>query len=1795
MKLKCMALAILFLLVAGLPTIQSQVVINEFLASNGQILADDDGEFSDWIEIHNRGASAVNLQEWSLTDDPSNPRKWEFPFLNLPANGYVVVFASGKNRNSPKLHTNFSLNVDGEYLALFRPDETIASEFAPEFPGQQRDISYGYDNTGSLVFFTPPTPGAANSGGGAINFVADTKFSHDRGFYEIGFELTITTATPGATIRYTADGTPPTAIAGEVYSGPIPINGTTVIRAAAFLAGYQPSNVDTHTYIFLGDVIRQSPGGSPPPGWPSSWGANTVDYGMDPEVVDSPLYRDTIKEDLKTIPSFSVVMRLGDLFDPTTGIYANPHQDGRSWERPCSLELIYPDGTEGFQIDAGIRIRGGFSRSTSNPKHAFRFFFRDEYGAGKLEYPMFGNNGTDRFDGIDLRTFQNYSWSFQGASSGSQGVFLRDQFSRDTQFEMGHHAERGDFYHLYINGQYFGLYNICERPEASYAESYYGGSKEDYDVIKVESGPYTINATDGNMNAWTELYNLALGGFATDAAYQRVLGNDPEGTPNPAYPVLIDVPNLIDYMLVIIYGGNKDAPISNFLGNTSPNNFFGLRNRNIEARQGFQFFSHDAEHTLLTGDLNIDRTGPFPAGDSSVAKSNPQWIFQKLWAHPEFRLKTADHIHRHFFNGGLLTPEKNRERFLRRKNEIDRAVVGESARWGDAKRSNPYTRNVEWVNAINGILNNYFPTRSDIVLNQLRGDGLYPSVTAPSFNQHGGPVNAGFSLTLSAPAGTIYYTTDGSDPRLWGGEVSASAREYNSALTVNETTQVKARVRQGSAWSALNEATFTVIQTFRELMITEIMYHPADEGTTDGDEFEFIELKNVGSSELDLSGVAFTNGISFRFPNGTRLSPGNFMVLVANADSFPTRYPTVRIDGVYTNNLSNGGERIALVHATGAPLQSFVYNDAAPWPTSADGSGFSLVPVSYDLNADYNNPVFWRASSRIGGSPGQDDPPVDIPTVVINEVLTHTDPPMLDSVEVFNPTPETADISGWFLTDRIGIPKKFKIPLGASIPSGGYMIFDEADFNPNPGVDPSFNLSSHGEEIYLFSANAAEELTGYVTGFAFGAALNGVSFGRYTNSIGEVFHPAQTQVTIGQANSGPRVGPVVINEIRYAPRLGEEEFIELKNITGQAVKLHDQNNPANTWRLNGIGFSFPQSIEIPASGIVVISATDPGSFRTRNNVPAQVQIFGPYTGQLQDNGENLELLMSDTPDIVNGQEIVPYVVVDAVRYDNNPPWPTEAAGNGHSLERINPAAFGNDPQNWRASPGPASPGLNNDGNRLPVVNAGNDVEILTGTFPFTTNRTATATDDGLPNPPAQLTHAWTQFSGPGEVLIDNADQLDTTFHFPGVGVYTLRLTVSDSEYTATDDVVVTISRPLSQQTLISTGSVWKYLDDGSDQGTTWRGVSFNDSGWQSGAAQLGYGDNDEVTVVGYGPDQSNKYTTTYYRHSFDLPNAAIVNSLSVRLMRDDGAIVYLNGQEVFRSNMPEGAVDYLTRASSVVGGGDESAFFTSEIDPSLLQDGNNVIAVEVHQENGGSSDTSFDLELTGLVDFSNEPPVANAGPDQVLSEGNIAQLEGEATDDGLPNPPGVYSASWSVISAPGSVSFENANSLRTSVSFGVAGVYQLRLTVTDGQLNDSDDLQVTVEGIDPYAEWASQHFTSEEAGDPLISGPHADPDGDGFSNEQEFIAGTDPRDPTSYLHVEAVYLEDGRLVIRFEAVGGKAYTVFGRDDLQGSSWERVLDLSPQATTEMIEVADPAQGSQPRRFYRLATPEQPLAP
>ena len=298
-----------------------------------------------------------------------------------------------------------------------------------------------------------------------------------------------------------------------------------------------------------------------------------------------------------------------------------------------------------------------------------------------------GTRGPREFEGVDLRTSQNYSWSYEGDNGNSHDTFVREVFSRDTQRDMGQPYTRSRYYHLYINGQYWGLFQTQERSEASYAATYFGGDKEDYDVIKSRAGNggYDIEATDGTLDNWRLLWNASQSGFADDATYYRVQGLNPDGTRNPAYPKLLDVDNLIDYMICTYYVGDPDGPVSAW-GRVA-NNFYTIFNR--VTPDGFKFFRHDAEHSLD----NVQESRLFAsttmAVGSSFSQSNPMWMHTRLVLHPEYKMRFADRVYKYFFNGGLLTPESATNRFMARAEQIETAIIGESARWGDSKRTKP--------------------------------------------------------------------------------------------------------------------------------------------------------------------------------------------------------------------------------------------------------------------------------------------------------------------------------------------------------------------------------------------------------------------------------------------------------------------------------------------------------------------------------------------------------------------------------------------------------------------------------------------------------------------------------------------------------------------------------------------------------------------------------------------------------------------------------------------------------------------------------------------------------------------------------------------------------------------------------------------------------------------------------------------------------------------------------------------------------------------------------------------------
>ncbi|HXJ71596.1 MAG TPA: chitobiase/beta-hexosaminidase C-terminal domain-containing protein, partial [Candidatus Dormibacteraeota bacterium] len=382
-------------------------------------------------------------------------------------------------------------------------------------------------------YFSTPSPGAVN-GSGFFAFVDNLKFDPGRGWFDnTNFSVTITSATPGVTIRYTTNGSAPSATNGLIYTGAgVPVGGTTLLRAIGIRDGFEPTDVETHSYLFLNQIKNQSTNQNYVAG-------SSGNYTLDPAITQSALYGPTFKSDLLGIPTLSIVMAWEDVFGPS-GVWSNPQAEGVAWERPGSLEYIRPDGEKGFNINCGVRIQGGASRSIV-PKHGLRVLFKNIYGPGKLSYPLYPDSPVQEFDTLTIHATFNDHWLWGGAAAQMQ----RDQWCRDTQNAMGGYGPHGTYVHLYLNGLYWGVFNIGEKGDASYAAHYLGGDKEEYDALNSDE------LIDGDGNAWNAMFGIANGGITNDVAYTNL-------------SQYLNIPNFIDYMLMNFYGANTDWPWHNW-------------------------------------------------------------------------------------------------------------------------------------------------------------------------------------------------------------------------------------------------------------------------------------------------------------------------------------------------------------------------------------------------------------------------------------------------------------------------------------------------------------------------------------------------------------------------------------------------------------------------------------------------------------------------------------------------------------------------------------------------------------------------------------------------------------------------------------------------------------------------------------------------------------------------------------------------------------------------------------------------------------------------------------------------------------------------------------------------------------------------------------------------------------------------------------------------------------------------------------------------------------------------------
>lgn len=1079
------------------PTLRQPVlVLTEFMAENLTSYRDEDRDPEDWIEIHNPTTTAVNLEGWSLSNDSGDPGRWVFPRRTIPAGGYLVVFASGKDRRptgaNDRLHTQFKLNPTGGYLALCGPDlpRVVVSEVS--YPEQGADYAYGRENnTGGWRYFKGGSPGVANGTSAIVGTVEPVHFSVTRGFFNSPFTLALACPTPGATIRFTTNGSPPTELEGFLYTNGVAITANRVIRAAAFKSNALPSVIGTHTYLL---------------GLPAS---------------------------RLRLPALSLVTATNNLYGRTGIMEVNPRNTtkrGAAWERPVSVEYVRAEDNAGFQVDAGLRLQGGDYirgqynyRSSQLPfsKYSYRLYFRGEYGRGRLEYPLFPETTQRSFDTIVLRAGMN----------DPTNPFVVDEFVRTLERDCGQPAAVGTFVHLFLNGVYKGYYNPCERIDVDFLRAYHGGG-EKWDLM-AQFG----EVREGDVTAWNALRSAVSNkDLNIRANYQDVVAR-------------LDLTNFVDYLCPLIYADNDDWP---------HNNWRAARERAPGGR--YRFYDWDSEWAFGS-------QGHTPTWDTirnQLSSTSPPWggaeiqrLFLGLKKSAEFRLFFADRVHRHFFNGGALVDDRLRLRWASVTNRMRGVISG-------------FNNNVgaTWI-----------PQRRRNVLAHLERAGLLASSNAPVITPFGGNVTVGTRVAFSNLTGTIYFTTNGSDPRVaFTGEVAPEAVAYTAPLTLASALTIRARSLQDTNWSAVTETSFQVSQPTLPLRFTEVMYNPRD-----GEAYEFLELANQGPLPVDLSGFTL-DGVDFRFPEPSPLMPAGARWILANKTrpaEFQARYPGVAVAGWYAGSLANGGETLELRDRSGQVVTRLTYGDAAPWPSAADGTGASLELL--DPAADPSDPAAWIARLDDTGSPGAPTP-APAPTHLEFAEIAPAETNGADWIELHNPGKATLSLAGWSLSDTSN-PRKFVFGEGLSIDAGARLrvwcstnlpMTTPAERTTNTG----FALDRDGATLALYAPDGTR-----ADAITFGPIPATYSLSRLGGTVAWEL----SELTPGSANERAQLAAptqLVLNEWLANPSAGGTDWLELHN--------RDALHPADLRGLHLLTsnqiFQIALPSFVPASGFVALVA-----------------------------------------------------------------------------------------------------------------------------------------------------------------------------------------------------------------------------------------------------------------------------------------------------------------------------------------------------------------------------------------------------------------------------------------------------------------------------------------------------------------------------------------------------------------------------------------------------------------------------
>lgn len=1028
---------------------------------------------------------------------------------------------------------------------------------SPELVG--RTFAAGNPEPGYFVVATPREP----NGNGYVQIAGDVNISSKGQTFTdtIQVQLTEATSADGADIRFTLNGDEPDQNS-SLYTDTLTLTDSAYIRARVFEPNKGPGIIEGEAFVKLQPDI--------------------VDFSSNLPVI--------------VIDNFGRGGFLGDPQKESVVSFFEP-VDGRA----------SPTNTPSIVTRSGIKRRGSSTGGQAKPNLAVEAW--DEYNRD-----------------VDIEPFgmsEEADWVLY-APLGFDPSFMNNPLMYELSNQLGRYAVRTRFVEVFINtdggnlgiGDYYGIYVFMEKvdregdrvdidrllPEQTLEPEITGGYMLKVDradpgdsgfSAASQSLKYVYPGEEDILQPERDTQEQFIRGYFGD--FGTALYGNEFNDPNNGYAPFFDVDAAIDHHLLNVLAFNVDAlRLSTFIHKP--------RNGKITFGPIWDF-----DRALGSNDSRDDN--PFAwrglTGDRGTDFFNYSW-WNRLFNDIDFFQRYIDR-----WQDLRSTTFSTTNIFAVVDGyavEVAEAQPREQAQWGVTPRGGSYAGEI-------ALKKQWLADRISFMESQF--------VQPPAMNASSGQVNSGFSLELTGPGvGTVYYTLDGSDPRQRGGGVSLSAIPYSGSIPINSTAEVRVRVFDPahtsltgahnppltSQWSGIIRARLTVIPPayFNSIAVTEINYHPAPPTAQelnlgpllDEDDFEFLELKNISSSTVDLVGAEFSDGIDFQFStnNTMTLSPGNRLLLVKSTNAFQIRYGNqLGIDGQYSGSLNNNGERVRLIDTFGAELLNFEYEDG--WSRLTDGLGFSLQLRYEDIAGNpLSQSAVWRSSQNALGTPGNMDGLSMIGgPIVINEVLAHTDLPDVDTVELRNLSDQSVNIGHWWLTDDLGQYRKYQFPANTIIAPLGYLLVDENDFYPDPQDTNSFLLSSLGDEVWMLSADSSGNLTGYIDGVSFGANENGVTLGRVVNSVGKERLVRQSSDTLPGANSMAATGPIVISEIMHHPldldgsNNVRDEFIELRNISGSSFNLYDPANTTNTWEIsNGVQFEFPEFTTIPGNGHLLI-------------------------------------------------------------------------------------------------------------------------------------------------------------------------------------------------------------------------------------------------------------------------------------------------------------------------------------------------------------------------------------------------------------------------------------------------------------------------------------------------------------------------------------------------------------------------------------------------------------------------------